>query len=585
MSREEKFLQAYQEQVADLAKQYQSVELPELTEELFALFEQNGNRLQYEAVYFERRKQLALYGMAVIFFQREGDLQKLITILNAICEETCWALPAHVNRNQAGWEHTVDLFASETAQALAEITTVLGKSLPASLKQKVKEEIEARVFQPFFDSKPHSLSWEGCTHNWNAVCAGAIGSACIYLMKEEPERQEGCLQRICASLEQYLNGFMEDGTCMEGIGYFTYGMSYYTGFAKQLYDYTKGQKNLFAHPKLEKIAQFQQKMYFEANGTDNSLTVSFSDGEVHAKFRMGLTLFLAGLYDGVKIPPMSCACDFSSDSCYRWLELYRDYVWTKEKIGILKQKEKTSNQCQRRQDILPDAQWSICESENGVGMAIKGGDNGEPHNHNDVASFLYQIQGEPMLADLGAGEYTKEYFGAGRYDILCNSSLGHNVPLINGKQQKAGKEYRASTFEADGKGTVKLRFQTAYEEGMLDLAERTAHFSLQNGSLLLQDSFVAREQTTVITENFVTQCRVVMKEDGVWLYGTKAVCVIRPKTRKNCSAKAVCQKVLHKNHEGNSEEVVLIQWEYTLQNNLMAEEGRILCEFLIEPVF
>lgn len=56
-------------------------------------------------------------------------------------------------------------------------------------------------------------------------------------------------------------------------------------------------------------------------------------------------------------------------------------------------------------------------------MAAKGGNNGEPHNHNDVGSFFYLVGDEMLLTDLGAGEYTKEYFHEGRYRILCNNSL------------------------------------------------------------------------------------------------------------------------------------------------------------------
>ena len=43
-----------------------------------------------------------------------------------------------------------------------------------------------------------------------------------------------------------------------------------------------------------------------------------------------------------------------------------------------------------------------------------------------------------MLTDLGAGEYTKEYFHDGRYRILCNNSFGHSVPVIDGEGQKEG---------------------------------------------------------------------------------------------------------------------------------------------------
>ena len=40
--------------------------MPEITEALFALFEQNGNRTQYEAVYFFRRKMLAVLGLEAL---------------------------------------------------------------------------------------------------------------------------------------------------------------------------------------------------------------------------------------------------------------------------------------------------------------------------------------------------------------------------------------------------------------------------------------------------------------------------------------------------------------------------------------
>ncbi|MFR6332585.1 MAG: hypothetical protein ACLUOI_29915 [Eisenbergiella sp.] len=76
-------------------------------------------------------------------------------------------------------------------------------------------------------------------------------------------------------------------------------------------------------------------------------------------------------------------------------------------------------------------------------MAAKGGNNGESHNHNDVK--LPASGGDEMLlTDLGAGEYTRDYFSEKRYEILCNHSFGHSVPVIDGKGQKEGTEYACS---------------------------------------------------------------------------------------------------------------------------------------------
>ena len=54
------FQERYQQQIEKLARDLRNETLPVLTEELFALFERNGNRLQYEEVYFKRRKFLAV---------------------------------------------------------------------------------------------------------------------------------------------------------------------------------------------------------------------------------------------------------------------------------------------------------------------------------------------------------------------------------------------------------------------------------------------------------------------------------------------------------------------------------------------
>lgn len=557
------FHESYKEQVELLANQMREEAMPKLTEELFALFETTGNRLKYEEVYFRRRKFLAVYGMAAYIFKRREDVQKLEAVLSDICEEECWALPAHVNRKaDSNWRYVVDLFSSETAQTLAEIVTLVNGALPAqnrlpeTLCERVRAEIRKRVLKPFFQTKWYG-GWECSDHNWNAVCAGSIGSACIYLMeKNEKEQLNLYLERLCHSLTFYLGGFREDGACMEGIGYFTYGMTYFIGFAEQLLRYSNGTINLFANEKLRKIAEFQQKTYFSSGQT-----VSFSDGDKQAKFRMGLTSYLAGQYDTVRIPAEELACDFESDNCYRFMGLMRDYLWTKDNAEVCETECGKESKIVARHDILPEAQWSICESKNRIGFAIKGGDNGEPHNHNDIGSFLYLMAEEQLIMDLGAGEYTKEYFSTGRYEILCNSSRGHSVPQINGGLQKDGRQYKASAFLADGAGTTKIEFAGAYEDGAMKSLTREATFSLEDGCLLITDIVEGLQEQIVITEQLVTQGNVSCKDNNkLCIRGKVSSCEIQfSETPENLRV----LEEIHSNHEGEPETVRLVQWDVT----------------------
>lgn len=554
------FHEQYKNQIENLADKMQKETMPGLTEELFSLFETTGNRLQYENVYFARRKFLAVFGLAVYIFNHVEYLEKLEAVLLEICEEECWALPAHVNRNEnPGWRNTVDLFASETAQTLAEIISLIN-GIKEEIKERVRAEILRRVLLPF---EEESQGWECSDHNWNAVCCGSIGSAALYLFAgNEDERLNKILRRICHSLTFYLQGFREDGACMEGIGYFTYGMTYFTGFAEQLLRYSNGKINFFENEKVRKIAEFQHKMYFSCGQT-----VSFSDGETNAKFRMGLTSFLAKQYDTVHLPNSVFAADFETDPCYRFMGLLRDYKWTKEFVNT-----SMTGICQKvpvaRHDIFPYAQWSICESRTGAGFAIKGGNNGEPHNHNDVGSFLYLADGEQLICDLGAGEYTAEYFGPGRHEILCNSSEGHSVPIVNGGFQQAGEKFGASFFESTGAGKTKIEFSGAYQDGAVHKLTRETQFSLEEGSLTVEDE-VELPSGGTFTENLVTKGNVLLQGKLIAIQGNRASCKVQ--IEDEFTNLRVVEKC-HSDHEGKAETIRLIQWDVLPKIN-MGEKG------------
>jgi hypothetical protein len=84
------------------------------------------------------------------------------------------------------------------------------------------------------------------------------------------------------------------------------------------------------------------------------------------------------------------------------------------------------------------------ESENpdeGLFLAMKGGDNNESHNHNDVGSFIVYKNGKPVLIDAGVGEYTKQTFSPDRYKIWSMQSLYHNLPSFDGVGQVNGSQY------------------------------------------------------------------------------------------------------------------------------------------------
>ena len=85
----------------------------------------------------------------------------------------------------------------------------------------------------------------------------------------------------------------------------------------------------------------------------------------------------------------------------------------------------------------------------GLTLAVKGGHNGEHHNHNDVGSFVVAVDGVPVIVDAGRPTYTAQTFGPDRYEIWTMQSAWHNVPVIGGRDQRPGAEYAAR--DVDGR--------------------------------------------------------------------------------------------------------------------------------------
>ena len=144
----QQYLFQYESELSREAETLSLSDFPALTEELFSLFEKTGNRLQYENAYFGRRKYLVVFALNALLAKEQcipAEISKLEWVLEQICEETCWALPAHVNREQdAEWKITLDLFACETAQSLLEIAFLLRNDLRSDLLRRIWEESNRR---------------------------------------------------------------------------------------------------------------------------------------------------------------------------------------------------------------------------------------------------------------------------------------------------------------------------------------------------------------------------------------------------------------------------------------------------------
>ena len=149
----------------------------------------------------------------------------------------------------------------------------------------------------------------------------------------------------------------------------------------------------------------------------------------------------------------------------------------------------------------------ICRPEPGskspFAAVLKGGNNAEHHNHNDVGSFSV-IAGKAMvICDPGGEIYTARTFSGHRYDSKVLSSYGHAVPRIGGQLQRTGAEARAVVLRTDfgaEEDTLALDIRSAYAVPELKRLERTFVFRRgTSAALTVRDDAAFSEPTSFET--------------------------------------------------------------------------------------
>jgi hypothetical protein len=124
---------------------------------------------------------------------------------------------------------------------------------------------------------------------------------------------------------------------------------------------------------------------------------------------------------------------------------------------------------------------------------------------------------------MGAGLYTADYFGPKRYEILCNASFGHSVPIVGGAGQQAGRDCRAVVLKAvtgEREDVFSLDLSAAYPESSLTRLVRTfVWHKSASPSLTLEDAFAFAGVPANMTERFVTPFKPEPLESGRIMLG------------------------------------------------------------------
>ena len=496
-------------------------------------FERRGYRGNYERAYFMKRMMLTRAVLELILGD-ETMIDPIHDLVWSMCEETSWVLPAHEEQGPDYWElhpsprtctgtalpcpygaHTaltrepdaIDLFAAETGASLAETIYLVGDKLAPEVVQRARQEVERRIFKPYLAYARKHWWFKGAL-NWNGVCNGSIALAFLRLEKDLTTLSEA-LELALEGFEAYIaTGFEPDGGSIEGIGYWNYGLVYYTTVAELLKELTGGQLDLLAAPRMKAVANYPL-----VTALAPGIYLNFGDAVEELALNPGIVQRIAertGVQDLRRLIITSTKMEGRGAAVAKLAVILRDAAWWDGVSGPFPASAHADA-------YLPDCAVAKFAGQTADGrrviLAAKAGHNDGHHSHTDVGHFVLNVAGESLLPDPGRGLYSREYFRDARYaNIFCNG-IGHSVPVIGGKLQQPGPEFGGRKqfhgelsvhAERDGQKTVEIEMSAAYDLPALTRAQRALNFDPTTGAVTLTDEFAFDGAALSVQEAFVT---------------------------------------------------------------------------------
>ena len=468
--------------------------IPALPASLYRQFYENGNRANYEAPYFERRKNMLLLAAAEKTEGKGRFLDLLVDYIWAVCEETTWVIPAHNTPRHGVKErladafdlgegddiHYIDLFAAATGADVAMVWHLLRDELDALtpvITRRMLGLLDRRIFHPFLHYQD-TMWWKGVKgntlNNWTPWIVSNVLTALLLCEKDEGRRQAMCAESM-EILDRFIGFYKSDGGCDEGPGYWTVAGASYFDCLELLWDLSGGKIDVFENPLVRRMGEYIADVHITED-----LYVNFAD----ASHRLSLDAALIARYGrrtgsarlNAFAKELAERSDFHATRIGTGTTPYRTF---RDSIEPLPEASDSKPETRTYYDGLEV--FLARDEDTGLFLAAKGGHNAESHNHNDVGNIVLFRGGHPVFIDAGVEQYTKKTFSAERYTLWTMRSRYHNLPDIAGCEQKPGGNYAASLVSAE-EDSVTFRLDKAWpgEAGIRSYTRSSA----MNGSVI-----------------------------------------------------------------------------------------------------
>jgi len=484
-------------EIIDEANSYLNYSYPMLPATAFMQFLRNGNRIDFEDIYMDRRRKLNTFVLAELLEDNGKYIDDIINGIFCICEESAWQLPAHNSYFPHTAQsilpdpchNTLDLFACETGAQLAVINFLLKGRLDKVshfISQRIEAELEKRIIKPYLN---WHFGWMGEKNshasNWSIWCTQNI-LITVFFGNYTQAIKKNVLLKAAKTTDFFVNEYGQDGCCDEGAQYFRHAGLCLFNTMNIMNNISNNSFYFYNLPKIKNIAEFIMNVH-----AADKYYINFADCSPVAG-RAGVREFLFGKAVKSENLMKFAAKDYKSSED----KILKDELNLFYRVqNILTSKEienfDTSSEV-KYSDIYYPSTGVFCARDNSLVLAVKAGHNADNHNHNDTGSFIIYKDGKPFLIDVGVETYTKKTFSSQRYELWAMQSQYHNLPTINSVMQKDGRQYHAedvhTCFEKNF-SSISMNIAKAYPlEAGIEFYKRTAVLN-KNKNIIIEDSF------------------------------------------------------------------------------------------------
>ena len=466
-------------------------DFPKWSDDIYLEYKTKGIRKNTDKMMRDRSEWLGKLVLAECLENKGRFIPLIEFVLKELLHQRSWSLAAHDKnyKNFYGKEYEVDLSAASLATLFSQTYYLLGDKLTENTRKDIRQSLQQRVFDPILSTfktmKNHW--WLTTTNNWNSVCLAGVTGAALTILPNKSER--AAFVAIAEKYSQnYIASYTDDGYCTEGLGYYNYGFGRYITLREFLLASTNNQLDLFKSEKMIKIAQYPINLEII-----NQCYPTISDCRVGTKADAPILWYCNNALGlGLK--------QYAVTSVPNPNDLVFDIIKLKNNVYKANLNEKKEDNQNTLRSYFDNTGVLICRPKNpstkgAIGVALKGGNNNEHHNHNAIGSYTIVIGKEVMMGDPGGPfVYNNKTFSNQRYTLFKSlASFGHPVPLVASVEQKEGASSQAKVLKTDfssEQDLFVLDITSAYQLNTLKKLERSFLYKRTDmGSLEVTDNF------------------------------------------------------------------------------------------------